>query len=775
MTSARAAGIAPPAQIGRRIRRVEDRALLRGQGRFMDDLEPPGTLHVAFARSPHPHAEVGEVDLSTALGRRRVEAAVGPDDMNGVELVPDLDRPGAARIPRPVLAGARVRFVGEAIAAVAASSRYVAEDAIEDVEISYAPLPAVASIDAGLDPASPELHPGQPNVIFEEMRSAGEPEAAFDSAAVSVERTFRSPRYNATPIEARGALAVPGDDGVVLWSSTQIPHILEESVAALLGPNAGRITVRCPDIGGGFGQKAHVFPEEIVVAWMAQRLGRPVKWVEDRTENMLAATHAREQLVRARAAADEDGRLVAVEAEVYCDVGAYGIFPWGQLLEALGTPEMLPGPYDLRNYTYTTHAVATNKAPQGAYRGVGLPVANFVHERLIELLSAELGVDRAEIRRRNFIPPERLPYETATGLRYDSGNYRAALDLALETVGYEELGQARADDRDPGRPVGVGFASYVEWTGTNSATYRERGMSNVRGYDAGRVTVEEDGTFTVWTSCPAIGQGVATTFSQIAAEHLGVPVEVVRTRNVDTAESPPGSGSFASRSAISAGGALIVAAGTLRERLLEAAAETLEVSPDDLVVEAGRAAVRGSPQAGISFAALVAAGEPGTYDVAEAYDPPHTAYPYATHACVVAVDRETLEVEIVRYVVAEDCGPEINPIVVEGQVQGATAQGIGGALLEAMRFADDGQPTTASFMDYLMPTACELPELTVHHLETPAPELRGGFKGVGEGGVLAPPAAVANAISDALGVEINELPATPDVILRALSAAGARR
>ncbi|MQA73380.1 MAG: molybdopterin-dependent oxidoreductase [Solirubrobacterales bacterium] len=762
----------PHGQIGRRVRRVEDRPLLRGEARFLDDLEPPDTLHVAFVRSVHPHAEIGGVDLSAAGARPDVAAVCGPDRLHGFELTPQLARPGAARVARPVLAGSRARFVGEAIAAVLATSRYAAEDAAEDVEVAYRPMSAVPSIEVALDPASPQLHPEQPNVVFHEERVVGDPDAGFRDAAAVVERTFASPRYNAAPMEGRGALAVPNDDGLVLWSSTQIPHILEESVSSLLG-GAGRVTVRCPDIGGGFGQKAHVFPEEIVVAAMALELGRPVKWVEDRVENMLASAHAREQLVRARAAADERGRLLAVEAEISCDVGAYGIFPWGQLLEALGTPAMLPGPYDLRDYRYSTQAVVTNKAPQGAYRGVGLPVATFVHERLLELLAVQLDIDRAQVRRVNLIPSERLPYETVTGLRYDSGDYRGALDMALDAAGYEGFGRRQREARLRGRLIGLGFSSYVEWTGTNSATYKARGMTNVRGYDAGRVSAEPDGTFTVWTSCPAIGQGVATTFAQVVAEHLGVAFESVRTRNVDTGHSPPGSGSFASRSAISAGGALIAAAAKVRDRLLEAAAEALEASVDDLTLEAGRIAVRGSPRASVSLAELVSSAGPGRFDVSDAYDPPHTAYPYATHVCEVAVDPETGDVEILTYVVAEDCGREINPIVVAGQVRGATAQGIGGAVYEAMRFADDGQAATASFMDYLVPTACELPEVEVLHLETPAPDLRGGFKGVGEGGVLAPPAALANAISNALDVEINRLPASPEAIRAAIAAARA--
>lgn len=760
-------------QIGRRTPRVEDAALLAGAGSFLDDLSPAGTLHMSFVRSEHAHARIGQVDTSRARRAAGVELVVASADMGVAPIVPQLARAGARRIERPVLAGDRVRFAGEAVAAVVASTRYVAEDAAELVRIDYEPLAAVSSIDAALDENAPDLTDGGGNVLFREQHESGPVDAGFRAAAVVVEREFHNPRYNAVPIEPRGVVAVPGADGLVVWSSTQIPHILEEALASLLG-SEHRITVRCPDIGGGFGQKAHVFPEEVVVAWAALRLGRPVKWVEDRSENLLASAHSREQVVRARAATDADGRILALEAEVYCDVGAYGIYPWGQVLEALGTPAILPGPYDVTAYRYATHAIATNKAPQGAYRGVGLPVATFVHERLLDVVARELGVDRAEVRRVNFIPPDRFPYRTATGLRYDSGDYRAALDLALGDIGYEQFPERRREAAEHGRRLGLGFACYVEWTGTNSQTYRTRGMSNVLGYDAGRVVVNLDGSVSVWTSCPAIGQGVGTTFAQIVAEKLGVPFETVRTELVDTARSPRGSGSFASRSAISAGGALISVASELRRRVLEVAARALEASPADVVIDDGRIGVRGSPSAVLSLAEVAALAEPGTLDLGEPYDPEHTAYPYATHVCVVEVDEATGALRILRYVVAEDCGPEINPIVVEGQVHGATAQGIGGALYEAMRFSRDGQPLTTSFMDYLIPTSCELPGLTVHHLETPAPDLRGGFKGVGEGGTLAPPGALANAVADALDIEVNELPISAEFIQRACRTATVR-
>jgi carbon-monoxide dehydrogenase large subunit len=747
---------------------VEDGPLLRGRGRFLDDIETDA-LDLVFVRSPLAHARVKGVDATFAARLPGVEFVVTPGDLSDcLELVPDLARPGVSEVPRPLLAGERIRFAGEAVAAVVATSRYTGEDAAEEVVLDLEPLPAVNSVESATAEGATALHEGTDNVIFHELYETGEVDAAFAEAAVVAERTFRSPRYSAAPMENRGVLAIPTDDALIVWSSTQIPHILQESIEEVLGLPEGYVRVRCSDIGGGFGQKANVYPEEIVVAWAALRLGRAVKWAEDRSENLLAATHAREQLVHARVAADAEGRVLAVDVRVYSDVGAYGAHPWGQILEALGTPSMIPGPYALTRYRYETHAVVTNKPPMGPYRGVGLPVSVIVHERMMDVLAAELSIDRAEIRRRNLIRSDQLPWDTVTGLRYDSGDYAAGLERALEAIGYDDFPERQRAARAEGRALGLGFACYVEWSGTNSETYRERGMTRTRGYDAARLSVNDDGTVSLWTSCPAIGQGSATTFAQIAAQYLGVSPDAIRVEVLDTTDAPRGSGTFASRSAISAGGALTSVAGVLRERLVDLAAAGLEANAADIVVEDGRFGVRGSPSLFMSIGELAKIAEPGALDLGEAYDPPVTSYPYATHACVVEIDPESGAVLIERYVVAEDCGPMINPMIVEGQVHGATAQGIGGALYEALRYGEDGQLLTASLMDYLIPTACEIPELEVHHLETPAPDLRGGWKGVGEGGTLAPPAALANAVGDALGIEVNEFPISLESALTAL-------
>jgi carbon-monoxide dehydrogenase large subunit len=430
---------------------------------------------------------------------------------------------------------------------------------------------------------------------------------------------------------------------------------------------------------------------------------------------------------------------------------------------------MIPGPYLLENYRARSRSVATNKCPEGAYRGVGLPVSAFIHERVMDMLAAELGMDRAAIRRRNFVPADRMPHTTVTNQRYDSGDYERALDMALEAIGYEGFAAGQRAARAQGRLIGLGISSYVEYTGINSAVFSGRGMIGIAGYDAAHVTVEDDGRVRVWTTLPDIGQGTTTTFAQLAADGLGVPIEAVEVVRSDTGVgSLHGTGAFASRSAIAGGGAVRDATGELARRLKEDAAQQLEIDSADLVIRHGVVEVAGDPAHRIPIGDLAASNpDAERYRVSAQFDPPAVAYPYATHACRVEVDPDSGHVRIERYVVAEDCGRILNPLVVEGQVHGAVAQGIGGALFEQMVYDPEGQLVTASLMDYLVPTAAEIPAMTVAHLEIPAPDTPNGAKGVGEGGTLAPPGAIAGAVADALGVQLTELPLSPERVRRA--------
>ncbi len=754
--------------IGDRMLRVEDGPLLTGTATFLDDLEPEGTLHARFLRSPAAHAQIASLDLERARAAEGVVGAFAHDDLGLAPLHPPVENELAFSPPRPLLASEVVRFVGEPVAVLAADTQYRAEDAVGAIGLELRPLPAMTD---PLDPDPPILlHDRERNLLFESLSETGAVDEAFAGAAVVLERSFRNPRYCATPIEPRAALAAPDADGVRVWSSTQVPYVLSRITAELLRMSRERVRVTTPDVGGGFGQKAHVYPEEILVAWLALRLGAPVKWVEDRNENLLAASHARDQFVTARLAADAEGRLLALDVDVTCDQGAYGVYPHGPMLEALGTPAMIPGPYRLSRYRARSRSVRTNKCPEGAYRGVGLPVSVLVHERLMDVLAGELDLDRSEVRRRNLIARNELPYTTVSHQRYDSGDYALALERALEAIGYTDFPAEQERARARGRLIGIGLASYVEYSAMGSAVFHGRGMVGIPGVDRAWLTLEADGRITVTTTLPSIGQGLTTTFAQLTADALGVASASVRVRQPDTAWGPgEGTGTFASRTAVSGGGAIRAGADELIRRLLDDAAERLEAAIDDLELRDGHVGVKGSPSRQVGFGELAAAAEDGDrYRVEGVFDPPTTTYPYAAHACVVDVDPESGDVTIARYVVAEDCGRIINPLVVEGQAHGAVAQGIGGALYESIVYDSEGQLLTASLMDYLVPTAAELVFLELEHLEIPAPGSPNGAKGVGEGGTLAPAAALANAVSHALGVEINELPLTPERVRSAV-------
>jgi aerobic carbon-monoxide dehydrogenase large subunit len=758
--------------VGRSIARREDARLLTGAGAFIDDLPAEGALHVAFVRSPHASARIVSIDAEAA---RELPGVVRLVDATGLDLGPlctPITAPSSWSPPRPLLADDVVRFAGEPVVAVVAQSPYLAEDAAELVEIEYEPLDAVADCRAAADPSAPQVHAGHANALYDVTFDSGGVDDAFTAAAVVVEREFRHPRLSASPIETRGVLAAPDGEGVRIWSSSQVPHALARVTASLLDLPESTVRVQSPDIGGGFGVKAHVYPEEIIVAAIALRVGRPVKWMEDRAENLLASSHARDQIVTVRAAADADGRLLAFDADILCDTGAYGVHPHGHILEALGTPGMLQGPYRLPAYRYRARAIATHKAPEGAYRGVGLPVSAFVHERLMDILAGELRLDRAEIRRRNLITADELPLTTHTGQRYDSGDYVAALELALAEIDYPSFDERRVRALAAGRPIGIGISCYVEYTGVNRDVYQGRGMVAIPGTESAHLRLGEDGTVSVWTTLPAIGQGTETTFAQLVADELDLDLEQVRVQQPDTSVAPlTGTGTFASRSAILGGGALLQSTRVLRERMLEDAAELLEADVADLRLHDGAVQVTGAPQARLSAADLLAAtDDPDRYRISARFDSEGVAYPYATHVCEVEVDPETGAVRITRYVIAEDCGRVINPQIVEGQVAGATAQGIGGALLESLVYSEDGQLVTGSFMDYLLPTAAELPRFEIHHLQTPAPGNPTGAKGVGEGGTLAPPGAIAGAVSHALSAEFNELPLLPGRVAARLPA-----
>lgn len=711
--------------LGRGMRRLEDPRLLRGEARFVDDLQPPGCLHVAFFRSPIASGRLERVDVSRAQAAPGVVAVFTAADLRHTcaPLLVHLATDGAKSPPRPILADELIRFAGEAVAAIVADDRYSAADAADLIDVDIAPLKPVVDSFSALMPGAPAVHGGVArNQFFAGRRTFGDTGAAFAAADLLVEGEVRHPRVAAAPIECRGAVAQAVSDGrIVLWTSTQVPHLVADAVAECLHLEAHEVRVVATDVGGAFGVKAQVYPEEILLPWIARRLRRTVKWVETRSEHMHAASHARDQLVRFAAAVRNDGRVLGLRAQIFSDVGAYGIRPFGPLLDALGTASLIPGPYDIRDYEYETFAVATNKSPEGPYRGVGMVTAVLVHERLMDMIAARLSLDPIEVRRRNLVPTARMPYVAVTGHRYESGDYAAALDA----VGRAGLRAERDRARGEGRLAGLGIASYVEYTGAGSSTFRGRGMNDIPGTDTARAWVAEDGRVHVQTSCPAIGQGSHTTLAQVAAEALQIdPVEIV-VEQTDTGAVAGGTGSFMSRGSVTAATAVFRAATLLRE--LKA--------------------------------------ENGELDVSVTYDAAQAAHPYATHGCLVEVDHETGAVEILRYVVAEDCGVLINPTVVEGQVTGGVAQGAAAATLEEIVYGNDGQLLTSGFLDYLVPSAGEAPVIEITHLVTPSTLHELGTKGAGEGGTIGSTAAVANAIADALSVQSSILPFTPDRIV----------
>jgi carbon-monoxide dehydrogenase large subunit len=767
----------PPRYLGAHVKRLEDPRLLAGQGSFLDDLTLPGLLHAAFVRSAHAHAIVRSVDAEAGRLVPGVVLVLTGRDLEGevAPLVPRLEAPGFTPTAWPALATERVRFVGEPVAVVAAATPYAAVDGASAVVVDYDPLPAVPDAAAALAPGAPRLHPGQPsNVLFEGRGSQGEVVSAFAAAPVIVRETFTHARCSASPLEGRGLMARWEGDALTLWTGTQVPHVFRSGVARAFGLPESRVRVIVPDTGGGFGQKMHVMPEDLAVAALARRAGRPVKWIETRRENLAAATQAREQRVEIEAAADADGTLRALRARLVSDVGAYHVYPLTGALEALGAASILPGPYRTPAYAFEIIALATTKPPLGAYRGVGMTMGAFVMERTLDLLADRLGLDPALVRQRNLIPRDAYPFTSATGFVYDSGDFPKALEVALTLAGYERLVREREAGRARGRLLGIGMACYTEYTGIGSETYRRRGMADMPGPEAATVRVEADGSVTCLVSFPSQGQGHATTTAQLVADQLGVPLEAVTVRQPDTDQAPPGTGTFASRGAVAQSGAADAAAATVRGGLLALAGGLLEASPADLLLADGVVRVRGVPDRGVTVAevarqAHAAAGGAARLQATQRFDPPGPTFSGAVHVASVEVDPETGRVAVRDYVVVEDCGPVINPMIVEGQIHGAVAQGIGEALGERLVYDESGQLVTGTLMDYALPTASALPAFTIGHLETPSPLTPGGYKGMGEGGTIGAPAAIANAVADAvkpLGVAVTTLPILPADLVR---------
>ena len=771
-------------RVGSPLKRKEDVRLLRGTGVYLDDVALPGAVHLAFVRSPHAHAVLEQVDTARARAAPGVAGALSAADLILPDIVAEYRGDGYHHAGWPPLARDRVRFVGEGVAVVAARDRYAAEDARDLVEVRYRPLPAVASANDALQPDAPRLHHAVPgNVYFHRAHTLGDVEAAFARSPIVVRGTFCHQRLAGCPMEGRG-IAVDWDSSgrLTVWASTQMPHVLRTGLARLLGLSESQVRVIVPDVGGGFGPKMNLYPEDLVACAVARRLGRPVRWSEDRRENLLTMTHAREQTVEAAMAADRDGRILGIRARVVCDAGAYPAFPVTAILEPLGTAQILPGPYDVPAYAYSTMSVASNKCPAGAYRGVGMGVGIFVAERLLDKVAAATGLDPAQVRRINFVTADAFPHTSASGLVYDSGDYHRTAEAALSAFRYAEARAEQARRRAEGRLVGIGLSAFTEYTGMGRSTFARRGMIEIPGHESAMIIVDGSGRFRAYVSCPSQGQGHETVFAQIVAPVLGLAPAEVDVCALDTDLTPPGSGTFGSRAVVAGGGALIRAATEIKAAAAAIAARLLEASAGDLTVEDGRFFVRGSPSRVVTWKEIAKAGARGVgrdHALSEgglrataSYDPPAATFSNGVHAALVEVDRATGQVIVLRYVIAEDCGPLVNPLIVEGQAQGGFAQGLGETLYEDLRYDANGQLLTVTFMDYLLPTAAETPGVHLVHVETPSPSTEGGFKGMGESATIGAPACIANAVSDALGRPVDVLPITPERVLGWLGTPG---
>jgi aerobic carbon-monoxide dehydrogenase large subunit len=777
-----------PKIIGARIKRTEDPRLLTGRGAYTDDHKAAGTLHVAFRRSDQSHARIRAIDCAAARAAPGIVAVFAAEDLGDLvkPIVATSRMPNYYATPILPLARGKVRYVGEPVVGIVAASRYHAEDASELISIDYEPLPVVTDPQEAVRAGAPLLHDeAGTNVLVAREFKRGDVDEAFAAAPVRVQGHFRMRRKTALAIEPRACLAdnAAGGDMLTLHSATQVPGMVRDGLALALSMPGERIRVVAPDVGGGFGAKGSLYPEEIFVCAAARLLARPVKWTSDRMEDLAANSQGFDEIIDAELALDKEGRVTGLRADVIGDVGAYSIYPWTAALEPVQVVSFLPGPYRVPHYRGRVQAVATSKAPTGPYRGVGRPISTFVMERLMDMAAVKIGIDAKDIRLRNLVPTAELPYKVASGIVWDKSGFQEGLRAACNAVGYDALRAEQKAARAAGRWVGIGIACYAELTGIGSRISVAPGMPINTGTETAIVRIDETGRVTASFGVASHGQGLETTLAQVVAEHLGASFDDIRVVQGDSAAVPGSTGTYASRSMVLAGGAGTLAAQAVREKLLNAASHLLEASAADLVAEAGTVTVAGTDRsmsfreiarAVYSGAAQLPPDAHGELSATKTYDPVFGTTTSATHIAAVEIDPETYEVRIDRFVVAEDCGRIVNPLIVDGQVHGGVAQGIGAALYEEIIYDEQGQINTASLVDYLVPSACEIPAMVVVHLESASPTTLGGFRGMGEGGTIGAPAAIANAVADALaplGIEINELPVTPERLFRLIEAA----
>jgi carbon-monoxide dehydrogenase large subunit len=774
--------------IGARVSRTEDLRLLTGRAQFIDDVRLPGMLEAAVLRSPLPHARIVAIDVSKAAALPGVYAVVTGADVKA-----------AVRAPQPViwrsvpdmfipesypLAVDKVRYPGQGVAAVAAKDRATAEDALEKIEVSYDELAPVSTLQDALAQDAPRLYDERPdNIVARGVIQKGDAAAAFAEADVVLSAEFRFARQMGMPLETRGVVATwdPFTERLDMWLNTQAPSMARDLLGEVLGLSVDRIRVRTPDVGGGFGNKVDFYGDEVVASILSRRTGRPVKLIEDRAESFGATVHSREQKIEAEIAARNDGTITGMRGTVYGvlggELGSSGVSPcWI-------TTSLITGPYDIGAVDMSMIAVLTNRTPYGSFRGYGLPKANFVHEHMVEQLAKRLGMDAHAVRRKNFVTE--FPYQSPVFV-YDTGRYEECLDLCLASVRDAGWQQLRDQARARGSATGIGYSFHNEITGLGPTRIGNMAGSLLSGFDEEVVRIDSTGHVTVHTGLSAIGQGIHTALAQVAAHSLGVPLDHVTVLSGDTDTGPyTGYGTAASRGAAVGGPAVRNAATRLKAKVLRIAGHILEAAPDDLVISDGVVSVKGVPDRTVTMAEIGDAAyrrltgrlpedESPTLEEREVYDPVNVATSFGCTAVLAEVDRETGVVTLLGYLIAHDCGTVINPLIVDGQLHGGAAQAIGGALYEQLVYGDDGRMLTRTFTDYLLPSATEIPPFGVTHMATPSDHVPGGFKGMGEAGVIGGGAAVAHAIVDALpeyDLSITSLPITPPRLLAAVQKA----
>ena len=771
--------------VGTAVPRREDERLLSGHALFIDDLtEPHGTVFLAFLRSPYAHARIKSIDVSTAKSARGVvDVVIGSLVAERIKPMETPTLQGQPLLVRPNMATDVVRYVGENVAAVAATDPYLAEDAVELIEVEYEPLPPAISIEQAMSEDAPRVHDYLPsNIVFNLKYEIPDTDKVFEQAPHVLTDRFSSSRISQVAMETRGFLSQfdPGTNKLRHFSTAHMPHKMRWELADALKLQEKDVQVIAPHVGGSFGGKVFTFQEDVVGAVVSRELQRPVKWVQDR-QNDLSQMHGREFLYDTQMAFDDNGAILGVKLKAVVNIGAYPLWIGTAGLDAGGAGHHMMGPYRIKHYSYDVYSVVSNTAPTGPYRGVAAPICTFATETLLEQMAAQLDIDPIEIRRRNLIRPEDLPFVNAVGITHDTASHLDCLDRTLELIGYDEFKRTHSGKLgDDGQYRGIGVACMTDHTGQGSSVTRLRGQSSRwPGIDGASIRMEPDGKVIAYVSFASQGQGHTTVFAQIIADQLGMPMEHVTVEQGDTATMPFGTGAGASRGAVAGGGAVINASARVADKLRRIAANLMELSADDIVLADGKASVTGVPDMSVSIEEIAATayligpgnlpeGEPIGIEATEYYDPPTSSYPNGTHAACIAVDAETGCVTIEKYVIVHDCGRVINPMIVDGQIVGAAAQSIGSVLMEAMRYSADGQPATTTLLDYVIPTFLDVPSIELDHFESPSTTNPGGFKGVGESGTVGVVPALTIALADALSrfnPKIRTIPILPHDIV----------